>query len=44
MRLDAALSPGFARAAREHVGDLGFDHVTLDLHGYETGSVSPDDA
>jgi uncharacterized protein len=42
--LDAALSPEFARAAREHVGDLGFDHVTLDLHGYETGSVSPDDA
>jgi uncharacterized protein len=42
--LDAALSPEFAQAAREHVGALGFDHVTLDLHGYETGSVSPDDA
>jgi uncharacterized protein (TIGR00268 family) len=41
--LDAALDPEFVRAAREHVGDLGFDHVTLDLHGYRTGSVSPDD-
>jgi uncharacterized protein len=42
--LSAALDPDFVRAAREHIGDLGFDHVTLDLHGYETGSVSPDDA
>jgi len=41
--LSAALDPEFARAAREHIGDLGFDHVTLDLAGYETGSVSPDD-
>jgi uncharacterized protein (TIGR00268 family) len=41
--LDAALDPAFARAAREHVGDLGFDHVTLDLAGYRTGSVSPED-
>jgi len=41
--LDAALDPDFARAAREHVGALGFDHVTLDLSGYRTGSVSPDD-
>jgi uncharacterized protein (TIGR00268 family) len=40
--LDAALDPDFVRAAREHVGDLGFDHVTLDLHGYRTGSVSPE--
>jgi uncharacterized protein len=40
--LDVALDPAFARAARKHVGDLGFDHVTLDLSGYETGSVSPD--
>ena len=39
--LDAALDPEFARAAREHIGDLGFDHVTLDLQGYRTGSVSP---
>jgi len=42
--LEAALDPAFARAAREHVGDLGFDHVTLDLAGYETGSVSPAEA
>ena len=42
--LDAALDPEFARAAREHVGDLGFDHVTLDLAGYRTGSVSPESA
>ena len=40
--LDAALDPEFARAAREHIGDLGFDHVTLDLQGYRTGSVSPE--
>jgi uncharacterized protein len=42
--LDAALDPEFARAARSHIGDLGFDHVTLDLQGYRTGSVSPDEA
>jgi tRNA-specific 2-thiouridylase/uncharacterized protein len=41
--LDAALDPDFVRAAREHIADAGFDHVTLDLHGYRTGSVSPDD-
>ncbi|MFW5974110.1 MAG: ATP-dependent sacrificial sulfur transferase LarE [Natrialbaceae archaeon] len=39
--LAAALDPEFALAAREHLSDLGFDHVTLDLHGYRTGSVSP---
>jgi tRNA-specific 2-thiouridylase/uncharacterized protein len=39
--LDDALDPAFASAAREHIGDLGFDHVTLDLAGYQTGSVSP---
>jgi uncharacterized protein (TIGR00268 family) len=42
--LDAALDPDFAAAAREHIGDLGFDHVTLDLAGYRTGSVSPENA
>jgi uncharacterized protein len=41
--LDAALDPEFARAAREHLTDAGFDHVTLDLAGYRTGSVSPDE-
>jgi len=41
--LDAALDPEFAGAAREHIGDLGFDHVTLDLSGYRTGSVSPEE-
>ena len=41
--LEAALDPDFVRAARDHVADLGFDHVTLDLHGYRTGSVSPAD-
>jgi uncharacterized protein len=39
--LERALDPAFARAARERLSDLGFDHVTLDLHGYRTGSVSP---
>jgi uncharacterized protein (TIGR00268 family) len=42
--LDVALDPAFARAAHEHIGDLGFDHVTLDLSGYRTGSVSPETA
>ena len=41
--LETALDPDFVRAAREHVADCGFDHVTLDLHGYRTGSVSPED-
>jgi uncharacterized protein (TIGR00268 family) len=41
--LDAALDPDFVAAAREHCLDLGFDHVTLDLDGYRTGSVSPDE-
>ncbi|MFB6138400.1 MAG: ATP-dependent sacrificial sulfur transferase LarE [Halobacteriaceae archaeon] len=36
-----ALDPSFAAAAREHLRDVGFEHVTLDLEGYETGSVSP---
>jgi uncharacterized protein len=40
--LDAALDPDFARAAREHLTEVGFDHVTLDLGGYRTGSVSPE--
>ncbi|WP_137284275.1 ATP-dependent sacrificial sulfur transferase LarE [Halorussus salinisoli] len=40
--LDAALNPDFAAAARERLTDLGFDHVTLDLQGYQTGSVSPE--
>jgi tRNA-specific 2-thiouridylase/uncharacterized protein len=40
---DVALDPDFVRAARDHIADLGFDHVTLDLHGYQTGSVSPED-
>ena len=42
--LAAALDPDFVRAARDHIGDCGFDHVTLDLHGYRTGSVSPGEA
>jgi uncharacterized protein len=40
--LEAALDPAFAAAAREHLTDVGFEHVTLDLAGYRTGSVSPD--
>jgi ATP-utilizing enzymes of the PP-loop superfamily len=42
--LEHALDLDFAVAAQEHLADLGFDHVTLDLAGYETGSVSPEDA
>ncbi|USZ69569.1 ATP-dependent sacrificial sulfur transferase LarE [Halorussus salilacus] len=40
--LEAALNPDFAAAARDRLTDLGFDHVTLDLDGYRTGSVSPE--
>jgi uncharacterized protein len=40
--LERALDPDFARAAREHLSDIGFEHVTLDLEGYRTGSVSPE--
>jgi uncharacterized protein len=39
--LPAALDPDFAAAAELHLRDLGFAHVTLDLQGYRTGSVSP---
>lgn len=39
--LERALDPAFADTARRHFDDLGFEHVTLDLHGYRTGSVSP---
>ncbi|MCY4729679.1 ATP-dependent sacrificial sulfur transferase LarE [Natronomonas gomsonensis] len=39
--LERALDSDFAAAAREHLTDAGFDHVTLDLAGYRTGSVSP---
>ena len=42
--LERALDPDFARAAREHLTDIGFEHVTLDLEGYRTGSVSPGDS
>ena len=40
--LDAALNREFVEAAREHLTQIGFEHVTLDLHGYRTGSVSPE--
>ena len=39
--LEVALDPDFVETVREHLADLGFEHVTLDLHGYQTGSVSP---
>ncbi len=41
--LEAALDPDFAEAARDRLTEIGFDHVTLDLAGYRTGSVSPED-
>jgi pyridinium-3,5-biscarboxylic acid mononucleotide sulfurtransferase len=40
--LERALDPAFASAAEEHLTAIGFDHVTLDLGGYATGSVSPE--
>lgn len=39
--LDCALDDAFAAAATDRLTALGFDHVTLDLSGYQTGSVSP---
>ncbi len=39
--LERALDPAFAEAARARLTDIGFEHVTLDLEGYRTGSVSP---
>ncbi|MWV63691.1 ATP-dependent sacrificial sulfur transferase LarE [Halorubrum sp. JWXQ-INN 858] len=39
--LERALDPAFAEAVHEHLSDLGFDYVTLDMAGYRTGSVSP---
>jgi len=41
--LEVALDPDFVETVRDHLSDLGFEHVTLDLHGYQTGSVSPAD-
>jgi uncharacterized protein len=41
--LERALDADFVRAACDHLTDLGFDHVTLDLEGYQTGSVSPNE-
>jgi tRNA-specific 2-thiouridylase/uncharacterized protein len=40
--LDAALDPEFAKTARTYIAECGFEHVTLDLRGYQTGSVSPE--
>lgn len=40
--LSEALTEEFAAAATDHLIDIGFDHVTLDLSGYQTGSVSPE--
>ncbi|WP_418281363.1 ATP-dependent sacrificial sulfur transferase LarE [Halorubrum sp. DTA98] len=39
--LARALDPAFADAVHEHLSDLGFEYVTLDMAGYRTGSVSP---
>ncbi|WP_226039721.1 ATP-dependent sacrificial sulfur transferase LarE [Natrinema sp. DC36] len=39
--LERALEREFVETVRAELSKLGFDHVTLDLHGYRTGSVSP---
>jgi len=39
--LERALDPAFAEAVHEHLTDVGFEYVTLDMAGYRTGSVSP---
>ena len=40
--LERALDSAFADAVHEHLTDLGFEYVTLDMAGYRTGSVSPE--
>ena len=40
-QLEDALHVEFVETVRDPLLNLGFDHVTLDLHGYRTGSVSP---
>ncbi|ELY65683.1 ATP-dependent sacrificial sulfur transferase LarE [Natrinema versiforme] len=40
--LERALELEFVETVRAELSTLGFDHVTLDLHGYRTGSVSPE--
>ncbi|MDF9747239.1 ATP-dependent sacrificial sulfur transferase LarE [Natrinema salsiterrestre] len=40
--LERALNREFVETVRAELSNLGFDHVTLDLHGYRTGSVSPE--
>jgi len=40
-KLERALDPAFADAVHEHLTDVGFEYVTLDMAGYRTGSVSP---
>ncbi|MGQ3412948.1 ATP-dependent sacrificial sulfur transferase LarE [Natrinema sp. LN54] len=40
--LERALELEFVETVRAELSNLGFDHVTLDLHGYRTGSVSPE--
>ncbi|PGF18275.1 TIGR00268 family protein [Natrinema sp. CBA1119] len=40
--LERALEREFVETVRKALSTLGFDHVTLDLHGYRTGSVSPE--
>ncbi len=42
--LERALEREFVETVRDELSKLGFDHVTLDLHGYRTGSVSPESA
>lgn len=39
--LEDAFDSAFTETASEYLRALGFDHVTLDLEGYQTGSVSP---
>ncbi|WP_066413856.1 ATP-dependent sacrificial sulfur transferase LarE [Halorubrum aethiopicum] len=39
--LERALDPAFADAVHEHLTEIGFEYVTLDMAGYRTGSVSP---
>ncbi|MFB6094718.1 MAG: ATP-dependent sacrificial sulfur transferase LarE [Halanaeroarchaeum sp.] len=41
--IERALDPEFAAAATEAILDAGFETVSLDLAGYRSGSVSPDE-
>ncbi|OAQ52967.1 tRNA methyltransferase [Natrinema mahii] len=41
--LERAREREFVETVRAELSERGVDHVTLDLHGYRSGSVSPEE-